>query len=126
MVDLREPRHPRLRVMTWNLRGAARPDLAVVARVVADADPDVVAFQEVRQAQTAALADLLDVDHWRWLAKHRPPFLPGWLGRRWTEGIAVVSRFPVLACADADLSESEHFASFRRRVMQEVVVATAA
>src|SRR6478752_2437130 len=126
MVDLRQPRHPRLRVMTWNLRGAARPDLAVVARVVADAAPDVVAFQEVRRTQARTLAGLLDVDEWRWLAKHRPPFLPGWLGRRWTEGIAVLSDFPVLACSDADLSETERFASFRRRVMQEVVMSTGA
>lgn len=112
--------------MTWNLHGAKRPDLAVVARVLADSDPDVVALQEVRRSQAEVLADLLGVDDWHWLAKHRPPFLPGPFGLRWTEGLAVLSHFPVAARSSAVLTRAVPAYSFRRRVMQEVVVTTAA
>jgi endonuclease/exonuclease/phosphatase family metal-dependent hydrolase len=48
------------------------------------------------------------------------------LGRRWAEGIAVLSRFPIRGQVDADLSRTESPRSYRRRVLQEVVVTTGA
>jgi endonuclease/exonuclease/phosphatase family metal-dependent hydrolase len=36
------------RVMTWNVHGAARPDLRAVAAAIASQDADVVVLQEVR------------------------------------------------------------------------------
>jgi len=59
------------RVLTWNLHGAARPNLDVVAEVIDGFAPDVVALQEVMQSQARALARR---KRWRvlWTRKHFP------------------------------------------------------
>ena len=110
------------RVMTWNVQGARRPDLRGWARAIADQDPDIVALQEVRRGQAGVVADLLDMPESRWLLKHSPL---GRLGGRWAEGIAVLSRFPVRGYATALLSRDEPLWTYRRRVLQDVVVTTA-
>jgi endonuclease/exonuclease/phosphatase family metal-dependent hydrolase len=123
MANAEAVHHHTIRVMTWNVRGVGRPDLAALARVVADVDPDVLALQEVRRSQAAALVDLLGFAEWRWLLKHRQVWP---LGDRWAEGIAVLSRFPVREDRASVLTPHTSLRTFRRRVLQEVVVATAA
>ena len=122
VAEVRSDGHA-LRVMTWNLRGSARPDLALVAKVVREQAPDVLALQEVRERQARSLAAALGGVEWRWHAKHRPPFLPGPLGRRWTEGLAVLTRLPLLAVDVATVSDGAPLRSYRRRIAQDVVIA---
>ena len=64
-------------VLTWNLQGTKRTDLDRVAAVIAAEQPDVVALQEVREPQAAALATRLDMTS-VWNEKHNPwrPFFP--------------------------------------------------
>jgi endonuclease/exonuclease/phosphatase family metal-dependent hydrolase len=123
VVDYVAPERVALRVMTWNLRGSRRPDLADVARVAFDARVDLLAVQEVQRPQCARLVDLLGMPESRWLLKHRPF---GLVGARWSEGIAVLSRFPVVASTDVVLNPGVPLRSFRRRVAQDVVVTTGA
>ena len=105
--------------MTWNVHGAGRPDLGALARVIGGAGVDVVGLQEVRRGQAERLAELLGVEEWRWLLKHRP--LGPLTGTR-AEGLAVLSTLPVHAYATAVLSPHVPLRSYRRRVMQELVV----
>jgi endonuclease/exonuclease/phosphatase family metal-dependent hydrolase len=63
-------RDRRLRVLTWNLHGAARPDLSAVAALLRSVEADVVALQEVRRPQAARLAASLGVAGWGWTLKH--------------------------------------------------------
>jgi len=112
-----------VRVTTWNVHGAGRPDLAALARVVFDAGADVVALQEVRRSQAEQLADLLGISQWRWQFKHRPfgPMLGGL-----SEGLALLSRFPAVAESSAVLTPDVAMRSFRRRVVHDLVVTTGA
>jgi endonuclease/exonuclease/phosphatase family metal-dependent hydrolase len=110
-----------MRLVTWNVRGQDRPDLRRLAAALRSFDPDVVALQEVRAGQATRLARALGIEHHRWLRKHNPfaPFL-GTLA----EGLAVLSRFPVVGGSAAVLTPGASTRSYRRRVMQEVVVRT--
>ncbi|MEO5899644.1 MAG: endonuclease/exonuclease/phosphatase family protein [Ilumatobacteraceae bacterium] len=100
------------RVMTWNIRGAARPDLRRIADVVRDLHPDVVAMQEVRQRQAQRLAADLGWRH-EWVFKHNAwTFLLWWRA----EGLALLSPTPLAGvwrtCLTPDISRR----SYRRRV----------
>lgn len=103
---------PTWRVLTWNLRGSAGPDLAVVADVIASYRPDVVALQEVRRAQAASLATTLGWQH-TWARKHHPytPLAP-WL----TEGLAIVSPHAVTDVVRRSISPGVSTWTYRHRV----------
>ena len=68
------------RVTTWNIRGAAQPDLDRIAAAIREQRPDVVALQEVRRHQARAIAEALGWQH-VWARKHHPfsPALWNWL-----------------------------------------------
>ena len=106
------------RVLTWNIHGAARPDLGLLAAVVARAAPDVVALQEVRRAQAAQLAGRLawnDV----WMLKHNSYTpLAWWLA----EGLAILSPSLLSDVGRVAISPRVRKRSHRRRVL---LVATA-
>lgn len=75
------------RVLTWNLRGSARPDLDLVAGVISEHEPDVIALQEIRRGQATMLAGLLGWQH-TWARKHHPYTPLAW----WTsEGLSIMS-----------------------------------
>lgn len=105
-------RMPAWRVMTWNLHGSAEPDLALVARVIAGATPDVVALQEVRHRQARRIAGRLGW-HAKWVFKHNPYTVLMW----WrAEGLAIIAPWPLDDVCHATLSVEERRRSFRRRV----------
>lgn len=81
----------RWRVLTWNIRGSHRPDLALIGEVIAGQRPDVVLLQEVRRSQAVRLAQRLG-SHVYWARKHYP-----WTPVLWwlAEGLAVLSPRPV-------------------------------
>jgi endonuclease/exonuclease/phosphatase family metal-dependent hydrolase len=98
--------------MTWNIRGAAQPDLRRLAAVVRDVGADVCALQEVRRGQARRLARYLGW-HREWVFKHNPWTILLW----WrAEGMALLSPAPLAAvwrtCLTPDISSR----SFRRRV----------
>jgi endonuclease/exonuclease/phosphatase family metal-dependent hydrolase len=72
-----------VRVLTWNVLGAAAPDVGRLASVIASFEPDVVALQEVRRRQAHEISRRLGDWQCEWRWKHA------------TEGLAVVARFPM-------------------------------
>lgn len=104
-----------LRVVTWNLKGSARPDLRAVAAHLRDVGADIVAVQEIQRRQARRLAGLLDARSVRWSFKHFPL-------RTWPEGMAVVGiTVPVTVRAHA-LSSRWRLWSWRRRIFQAAAV----
>jgi endonuclease/exonuclease/phosphatase family metal-dependent hydrolase len=106
-----------LRVMTWNLRGAGRPDLDEVAGRILAAHPDVVGIQEVRRGQAAKLASRLRWHH-HWALKHFSYGPLTWLA----EGMAVLSPHPLPLHTRTVLNPSTRPWSYRRRIMQRAVL----
>lgn len=102
----------RLRLLSWNLQGSHRPDLAGVAEVIGAYAPDLVALQEVQRRQAAELAERLGVPHAFWAFKHWPVVTRA-------EGMAVLSRLP-LAARRVTLTRAPIW-SWRRRI---AIVAT--
>ncbi|MGD9996234.1 MAG: endonuclease/exonuclease/phosphatase family protein [Ilumatobacteraceae bacterium] len=105
------------RVMTWNIRGSARPDPDRIAEVIAGQQPDVVALQEVRRGQARALAAALG---WRhvWTRKHYPYTPLAW----WTaEGLAILSPHPLESTTSRSLTPGTSTWTYRHRV---VLIAT--
>jgi endonuclease/exonuclease/phosphatase family metal-dependent hydrolase len=72
-----------IRILTWNLQGRARPDLAGVVAELEAGRPDVVLLQEVQRRQARVLAASLG---WQvaWRYKHWPLVVPA-------EGLAVLA-----------------------------------
>ena len=104
-----------LRVVTWNLKGSAQPDLGAVAAHLREVGADVVALQEVQRGQAKRLASVLGARSVTWSFKHFP-------GRTWPEGMAVVGvTVPVKVEAHA-LSARWLFWSWRRRIFQAATV----
>ena len=108
----------RWRVLTWNLRGSAHPNLELVAEVIEGYAPHVVALQEVQRRQARKLAKRLG---WKrqWTRKHHPysPFV--W----WrTEGIAVLSPHPMSHVVHTTISPGISTWVFRHRVLLAVTV----
>ncbi len=103
------------RILTWNLQGRRRPDLDVVAGVIADLAPDVVALQEVQRAQARALARRLG---WsvEWRFKHWPLVVP-------PEGLALLTPAPPGEVARVHLAHRFRFWSWRRRIALAAAVA---
>ncbi len=101
------------RVMTWNIRGAHHPDLAEIAAVIREQQPDVASLQEVQRAQLRRLAKQLGWHH-AWARKHYPysPLL--W----WrAEGIGILSPWGVSARMRATISPGVSTWVYKHRVM---------
>jgi endonuclease/exonuclease/phosphatase family metal-dependent hydrolase len=97
--------------MTWNVHGAARPDVGRLADVIERANPDVVALQEVRRGQARRIARRLGWHH-EWVFKHNG-YWPLW----WrAEGLAVLAPSPLDDVWRTCLSVGESRRSHRRRV----------
>ncbi|MEY2582376.1 MAG: hypothetical protein QOE09_2225 [Ilumatobacteraceae bacterium] len=88
------------RVLTWNLQGSQRPNLDVLAEVIAAYAPDVVALQEVQRHQASGLARRLG---WPvlWTRKHYP-YTP--LLRRRAEGLAMMTFHSMTDTVTASIS----------------------
>lgn len=101
------------RIVTWNVRGSARPDLTAIADVVRQYAPDVLAVQEIRRGQAAELARLLGWQH-RWARKHHPYTpLMWWL----SEGLSILSPFPLDAVQRESISPGVSTWTYRHRVL---------
>lgn len=107
--------------MTWNVRGAARPDLARIAEVVREQRADAVAFQEIRLHQARALASALG---WQqvWTRKHSP-FTPllWWLA----EGLSIMSPHGLGGATHRTLTPGVTTWSHRHRVVLAATVSRA-
>ncbi len=108
-------------VMTWNVRGAGRPDLDDVADVIRGAGLDVVVLQEIRRAQAAGLASRLGM-RFTWARKHWP-----WTPLLWrlAEGMAIMTPHALDAAGHTEISDSASSWTFRRRIAQWALVGRA-
>jgi endonuclease/exonuclease/phosphatase family metal-dependent hydrolase len=102
-----------LRVMTWNVRGARRPDLDELAGRILAAHPDVVGIQEIRRHQASTLAARLRWHH-HWALKHYGYGPLVWLA----EGMAVLSPYPLPTHTRVVLNPSSRPWSHHRRIME--------
>ena len=103
-----------LRIITWNVQGRERPDLDVVAAVIGELGPDVVALQEVQRSQSRALARRLG---WsvEWRFKHWSVVVP-------PEGLALLSPEPLRDVRRIHLARRRRFWSWRRRISLRATV----
>ena len=101
------------RVMTWNILGAQRPDLAAVAAVVREREPDAVSLQEVQRRQARKLARRLGW-HYAWARKHYP-YTPLLWWR--AEGLAIVSPWALSAQLRTSISPGVSTWIFKHRVL---------
>ncbi|MFK8024134.1 MAG: endonuclease/exonuclease/phosphatase family protein [Ilumatobacter sp.] len=99
-------------VMTWNIQGQKGTDINRLADVISAVGADVVALQEVRRPQAAALAQRLSMSH-RWVRKHNPfrPFLPSR-----AEGAAILTPHSLTDTGMAIVSDEHSKRSYKRRV----------
>ncbi|NND76270.1 MAG: hypothetical protein HKN44_14825 [Ilumatobacter sp.] len=105
-------------VMTWNLRGSAKPALDRVAATVRAEEPDVVVLQEVRRSQGVQLAQALAM-RFTWALKHYPwtPLLRGA-----AEGMAILTPHALDAAGHSEISEGRSRWTYRRRIAQWALV----
>lgn len=101
-----------MRVVSWNIHGASRPDLDDLANTIASFDADVIGIQEVRRHQARRLSSELGC-HGVWVFKHNgySRLLP-----RFAEGLAILSRHPMSHDGDTELGGPRPRTDFRRRV----------
>lgn len=104
------------RILTWNVQGRERPDLEVVAAVIADALPDVVALQEVQRTQARWLSGRLG---WSqvWRCKHWPLVVR-------PEGLALLAPTSLTEVATTYLAHPLRIWSWRRRIAVRATVVT--
>jgi endonuclease/exonuclease/phosphatase family metal-dependent hydrolase len=102
-----------LRVMSWNLRGAAKPRLDSVVEIVQAHEPDVLALQEVRRGQARRIAGLLGWRRPAWALKHNPYWPAWWLA----EGLAVLSHHRLAVHPPVVLTPEIDRRTFRRRIL---------
>lgn len=102
----------RLRFVTWNVHGSARPDTNELARSLAELDADIIGVQEIRRHQARAVARSLDM-HCIWTFKHNP-FSRAW--PRAAEGLAIMSRWPLEHDGHSELSAKRSHRDHRRRI----------
>lgn len=106
------------RVVTWNLHGAARPDLVLVAAALRELQPDAVALQEVQRRQARAVARMLGW-HRTWARKHHPYGPLVW----WrTEGHAVLSPHRVAERRRSSLTPGATTWRWRHRIVLSATV----
>lgn len=96
------------RILTWNIQGRERPDLAEVVAAIAAFRPDVVALQEVQRRQARAIAARLG-----WTV--------AWRFKHWSlvvrpEGLGVLVPGPTVDVATVHLARRFRFWSWRRRI----------
>lgn len=105
-------------MLTWNVRGSARPDIVRIAELIRAEAPDVVTLQEVRKAQAAELAAALRMK-FTWALKHYPwtPLLRGA-----AEGMAILSPHALDAAGHSELSSGRSAWTYRRRIGQWALV----
>lgn len=97
-----------IRVLTWNVQGRERPDLAAVAHVIRASGADVVALQEIQRGQARRLAD--DLGWWvDWRFKHWSVVVPA-------EGLALLAAAPLSNIQRSHLAATWRFWSWRRRI----------
>jgi len=102
-----------LRIMSWNLRGAAKPRLDAVVEIVQAHGPDLVALQEVRRGQARRIAGLLGWRRPAWALKHNP-YWPAW----WrAEGLALLSLHRLAVHPPVVLTPEINRRTFRRRIL---------
>ncbi len=101
-------------VLTWNVHGSQRPDVEGIAAAVRAEAPDIVAIQEIRKRQAAALAELLQM-RYTWSLKHEPYTKLMW----WrSEGMAIMTPHLLDAVGHTEVSEGQPMRSWRRRIAQ--------
>jgi endonuclease/exonuclease/phosphatase family metal-dependent hydrolase len=106
------------RVVSWNVRGTARPDLAALARIISGYSPDVVSIQEIQRGQAHRLGAALGWRHC-WTRKHYPfsPLL--W----WTaEGLAILTPHELGGVWRQTLTPGVSTWTFRHRVLLAATV----
>ena len=101
-----------LTIMSWNLQGSQRPNIAKVAGKIEQFQPDVIAIQEIQKHQARALSRRLDWSY-VWAFKHNGygPLLP-----RRAEGMAIMSRSPLSNTGETTLSSGYGRFTYRRRI----------
>jgi len=108
-------------VLTWNVHGSERPDIAMLADAIRFETPDVVVIQEIRQKQAAALAAALSF-RYSWARKHFPyTHLLWWRA----EGMAIMTPHALDAAGHTELSDNERSWSWKRRIAQWALVGRA-
>jgi endonuclease/exonuclease/phosphatase family metal-dependent hydrolase len=112
----------RWRILTWNLRGARHPDLELVAGVIREHLPDVIALQEIRRSQARQLARLLGWQY-TWARKHHPytPLL-WWL----SEGLSIMSPHPSSAAHRLSIAPGVSTWSYRHRIVLATTISRGA
>lgn len=105
-------------ITTWNLHGAAKPDLDAVAAAIALEEPDVVAVQEIRRSQAAELATRLGM-RFTWALKHYP-YTP--LLRGAAEGLAIFTPHALDAAGHSEISDGKSRWTYHRRIAQWCLV----
>jgi endonuclease/exonuclease/phosphatase family metal-dependent hydrolase len=110
----------RLRLITWNLHGSAKPRIDAVVELLQSHEPDVLALQEVRSGQARRIAGLLGWRRPAWSLKHNAWWPLWWRG----EGLAVLSGHPLAVHPTVVLTPGVSKRSHRRRILvpAEVVV----
>ena len=103
----------RLRLITWNLHGSAKPRIDAVVELLQAHEPDLLALQEVRSGQARRIAGLL---RWRrpaWSLKHN-----AWWPLWWrAEGLAVLSRHKLAVHPTVVLTPGVSKRSYERRIL---------
>lgn len=101
-----------LKIMTWNLQGSQRPNINKVAGKIEQFQPDVIAIQEIQKHQARSLSRRLDWSY-VWAFKHNGygPLLP-----RRAEGMAIMSRSPLINTGETTLSSGYGRFTYRRRI----------
>jgi len=107
------PVHP-WTVLTWNVHGSAGPDIDAAADAIGSEAPDIVAIQEIRKGQAAALASALQM-RYSWALKHSPYTKLMW----WrAEGMAILTPHLLDAVGHTEVSDGQPMRSWRRRIAQ--------
>lgn len=106
-------------LLSWNIRGSARPDLDDLATVLRSYEPDVVVLQEAWRSQAKRLAAAAGLRHAFWSFKHKPygPLLPSR-----AEGMAILSRHPLDDTDSTVLNPDARSWTHRRRIMQSAFI----
>jgi endonuclease/exonuclease/phosphatase family metal-dependent hydrolase len=108
-------------VLTWNVHGSEKPDVAALATAIASERPDVVVLQEIRKRQAEALARSLRM-RYTWALKHAPYTMAMW----WrAEGMAIMTPHLLDAAGHTEVSEHQPVRSWRRRIAQWALVGRA-
>jgi endonuclease/exonuclease/phosphatase family metal-dependent hydrolase len=108
-------------MMTWNVHGSASPDPVALAAVIREAQPDVVALQEIRPRQAVAVADALRLPSPLWSLKHLGYGPLWWMA----EGLALLSPLPQQRGRAFPIGPTSWPFTFRRRIAQRLEITAA-